>query len=288
MVNYSYLCTVIWTRMSKKIIIALSVLALVLTSCGNYSNVLRADDYDYRYEAAKEYYAAGEFSHCYQVLEDMILLLKATDKGEESLYMLAMCYYNLKYYESASDYFERYYQSYPKGTYTELSRFYAGLSAYKQSPDSRLDQSSTYTALNCLNEYLQYYPNSPRREEVTDMIYQLQERLAQKEYESARLYYNLGNYTGNCIFGGNNFDACIITAENTLKQYPYTRFREELMMLILRSRYKLALNSIESKAEERYRATIDEYYGFKNEFPESKYIKEADKMFRTCSEKVKM
>ena len=288
MVNYSYLCTVIWTRMSKKIIIALSALALVFTSCGNYSNVLRADDYDYRYEAAKEYYAAGEFSHCYQVLEDMILLLKATDKGEESLYMLAMCYYNLKYYESASDYFERYYQSYPKGTYTELSRFYAGLSAYKQSPDSRLDQSSTYTALNCLNEYLQYYPNSPRREEVTDMIYQLQERLAQKEYESARLYYNLGNYTGNCIFGGNNFDACIITAENTLKQYPYTRFREELMMLILRSRYKLALNSIESKAEERYRATIDEYYGFKNEFPESKYIKEADKMFRTCSEKVKM
>lgn len=288
MVNYSYLCTVIWTRMSKKIIIALSVLALVFTSCGNYSNVLRADDYDYRYEAAKEYYAAGEFSHCYQVLEDMILLLKATDKGEESLYMLAMCYYNLKYYESASDYFERYYQSYPKGTYTELSRFYAGLSAYKQSPDSRLDQSSTYTALNCLNEYLQYYPNSPRREEVTDMIYQLQERLAQKEYESARLYYNLGNYTGNCIFGGNNFDACIITAENTLKQYPYTRFREELMMLILRSRYKLALNSIEAKAEERYRATIDEYYGFKNEFPESKYIKEADKMFRTCSEKVKM
>jgi len=288
MVNNSYLCTVIWTRMSKKIIIALSVLTLGLTSCGNYSNVLRADDYDYRYEAAKEYYAAGEYNRCYQVLEDMILLLKATDKGEESLYMLAMCYYNLKYYESASDYFERYYQSYPKGTYAELSRFYAGLAAFKQSPDSRLDQSSTYTALNCMNEYLQYYPNSPRREEVTDMIYQLQERLAQKEYESARLYYNLGNYTGNCIFGGNNYDACIITAENTLKLYPYTRFREELMILILRSRYKLALNSVVAKAEERYRATIDEYYGFKNEFPESKYIKEADKIFKACSEKVKM
>ena len=227
MVNNSYLCTVIWTRMSKKIIIALSVLTLGLTSCGNYSNVLRADDYDYRYEAAKEYYAAGEYNRCYQVLEDMILLLKATDKGEESLYMLAMCYYNLKYYESASDYFERYYQSYPKGTYAELSRFYAGLAAFKQSPDSRLDQSSTYTALNCMNEYLQYYPNSPRREEVTDMIYQLQERLAQKEYESARLYYNLGNYTGNCIFGGNNYDACIITAENTLKLYPAQQCRSE-------------------------------------------------------------
>ncbi len=273
---------------NKRIFIALCAVAFLLSSCSNYNNVLRAEDYDYRYEAAKEYYAAGEFTHCYQILEDMILLLKATDKGEESLYMLAMCYFNLRYYDSASDYFERYYKSYPKGTYTELSRFYAGIAAYRQSPDSRLDQSSTYTALNCLNEYLEYYPYSERREEVTDMIYQLQERLAKKEYESAKLYYNLGNYTGNCIFGGNNYDACIITAENTLKLYPYTNLREELMMLVLKSRYKLALNSVERRAEERYRATIDEYYGFKNEFPESKYKKEADKIFKFCSSKVKM
>ncbi len=273
---------------NKRIFITLCAVAFLLSSCSNYNNVLRAEDYDYRYEAAKEYYAAGEFTHCYQILEDMILLLKATDKGEESLYMLAMCYFNLRYYDSASDYFERYYKSYPKGTYTELSRFYAGIAAYRQSPDSRLDQSSTYTALNCLNEYLEYYPYSERREEVTDMIYQLQERLAKKEYESAKLYYNLGNYTGNCIFGGNNYDACIITAENTLKLYPYTNLREELMMLVLKSRYKLALNSVERRAEERYRATIDEYYGFKNEFPESKYKKEADKIFKFCSSKVKM
>ena len=273
---------------NKRIFITLCAVAFLLSSCSNYNNVLRAEDYDYRYEAAKAYYAAGEFTHCYQILEDMILLLKATDKGEESLYMLAMCYFNLRYYDSASDYFERYYKSYPKGTYTELSRFYAGIAAYRQSPDSRLDQSSTYTALNCLNEYLEYYPYSERREEVTDMIYQLQERLAKKEYESAKLYYNLGNYTGNCIFGGNNYDACIITAENTLKLYPYTNLREELMMLVLKSRYKLALNSVERRAEERYRATIDEYYGFKNEFPESKYKKEADKIFKFCSSKVKM
>lgn len=273
---------------NKTIVITFCAITLLLTSCSNYTNVVRAEDYDYRYEAAKEYYAAGEYNHCYQILEDMILLLKATDKGEESLYMLAMCYFNLRYYDSASDYFERYYKSYPKGTYTELARFYSGMAAYLQAPDSRLDQSSTYTALNCLNEYLDYYPYSEHREEVTDMIYQLQERLAKKEYESAKLYYNLGNYTGNCIFGGNNYDACIITAENTLKLYPYTNYREELMMLILRSRYKLAVNSVERKADERYRATIDEYYGFKNEYPESKYTKEADKIFKYCSSKVKM
>lgn len=274
-------------QMMNKIIITILFGAVVLlSSCNSYNNVLRADDYDYRYEAAKEYYASGQYVRSYQLLEDMVLLMKATDKGEESLYMLAMCYYNLKYYDTAGQYFERYYKSYPKGTYTELARFYAGKSAYKQSPDSRLDQSSTYSAINRLQEYLDFYPYSARREEVTDMIYQLQDRLAQKEYDAAKLYFNLGNYMGNCIFGGNNFEACIITSENTLKVYPYTKYREDLMMLVLKSRYKLALNSIESKAEDRYRQAIDEYYGFKNEYPDSKYKKEADEIFKYCSAKV--
>ncbi len=260
----------------------------ILTSCSNYNDVLKTDDYDYRYEAAKEYFAAGQYSRCYQLLEDMVLLLKATEHGEESLYMLAMCYYNMKYYDTAEQYFERYYKSYPKGTYTELARFNAGKAAYMQSPDPRLDQTSTYTAINQLSEFLEYYPYSTRREEANDMIFQLKERLAEKEYEACKLYYNLGNYTGNCIFGGNNYDACIITAENTLKTYPYTKYREDLMMLVLKSRYKLAENSVEDKSEERYRQTIDEYYGFKNEFPNSKYIKEADEIFTHCSSKVSM
>ena len=273
--------------MNKNLIITLLAAVVTLSSCSNYNNILRAEDYDYRYEAAKEYYAAGEYVRCYQILEDAVLLLKTTGNGEESLYMLAMCYYNIKYYDTASQYFERYYKSYPKGKYTELARFYAGKSSYQMAPDSRLDQSSTYIALSNLNEYLEVYPYSDRREEVTDMIYQLHERLAQKEYEAARLYFNLGNYTGNCIFGGNNYDACIITAENTLKTYPYTNFREDLRMLILKSRYRLAQNSILEKADERYRSTIDEYYGFKNEFPDSKYAKEADKIFTFCSTKIK-
>lgn len=274
--------------MNRHVICTLLGLTLLLTSCNSYNNVLKADDYDYRYEAAKEYFAAGQYVRAYQLLEDMVLLLKATDHGEESFYMLAMCYYNMKDFETAGLYFERYYKTYPKGTYTELARFYAGKAAYSQSPDSRLDQTSTIAAINRLKDYLEFYPYSERRDEVTDMIYQLQDKLAFKEYEAAKLYFNLGSYMGNCIYGGNNYEACIITAENTLKLYPYTQYREELLMLTLKARYKLALNSVEEKTEERFRQTIDEYYGFKNEFPESKYTKEADQIFKSCSSKVKM
>lgn len=262
----------------KSIIFAIS--AVLFVSCKTtYNTVLKSTDYDYKYEAAKEYYAAGNYGKCSQLLEDMVMLLKGTEKAEESLFMLGMCYYNMRDYETATLYLDRYYKTYTKGTYTELARFFSGKASYMQSPDIRLDQSPTITAINTLLEFLDFYPYSDKRSEVYDLLEILRNRLAEKEYQSALLYYNLGSYTGNCVNGGSNYEACIITAENTLKTYPYTSHREDLMMMILRARYRLANKSIASKKEERYRETIDEYFGFKNEFPESKYMHEADKIY---------
>ena len=95
-----------------------------------------------------------------------------------------------------------------------------------------------------------------------------------KEYLSDKMYYNLGNYLGN------NYLSCVITAQNALKDYPYTNLREDLSILILRAKYEMAINSVDDKKPERYRETVDEYYAFKNEFPESKYLKDAERIFQ--------
>ena len=274
--------------LKKTIIPLLSATILLLSSCSNsYNALFRTQDYDYKYEAAKQCYAAGKYVQCYQLLDELVRMLKGSDRAEESLFMLGMCHFNLRDYETAALYFERYYKTYPKGEYTELARYYNGRSSFLQSPDPRLDQTPTYTAINALQDFLDYYPYSERRNEVNDMIYQLQDRLVQKEYAAAKLYYNLGSYIGNSLHGGSNYEACIVTAENALKTYPYTVLREDLYMLILRARYKLALNSVDAKMSERYSQTVDEYFGFRNEFPDSKYIKEADNIYRHPSAHVK-
>lgn len=271
----------------KKLLSVCLISALALSSCNSYNQVLKSTDYDYKYEAAKEYYSAGQYTRAYQLLDELIMVLKGSDRGEESLFMLGMCHYNLGDYETASMYLDRYAKTYSKGEYTELARYYSGRASYLESPDPRLDQSPTYTAINQLSEFLDFYPYSDKREDVNDMIYELQNRLVQKEFDSAKLYYNLGSYVGNCTNGGSNYEACIITAENALRSYPYTRYREELYMLILRSRYQLAQRSVEEKSDERFRQTIDEYFGFKNEFPDSKYLKEADQIYRHSTSKIK-
>lgn len=271
----------------KKTLLTGAVAIAMLGSCNSYNQVLKANDPDYKYEAAKEYYAAGQYTRAYQLLETLYVPLKGSDRAEESLFMLGMCFYNMRDYETATMYLNRYVKSYAKGDYTELARFYGGRASYLQSPDPRLDQSPTYSAINQLQEFLDFHPRSELRQEVNEMIYELQDRLVQKEYDSAKLYYDLGSYNGNCPNGGSNYEACIITAENALRTYPYTKLREDLYMLILRSRYQLADRSVEQKSEERFREAIDEYYGFKNEFPDSKYMKEADQIFKHSSSKIK-
>ena len=266
--------------MKKNILITL-LAALLLSSCGEYNKLLKSTDYEYKYEAAKNYFAKGQYNRAATLLNELIAILKGTDKAEESLYMLGMSYYNQNYYQTAAQTFTQYYNVYPRGTFTELARFHAGKALYLDTPEPRLDQSGTYNAIQQLQMFLEYFPNSAKKDEAQNMIFALQDKLVMKEYLSAKLYYNLGNYLGN------NYESCVITAQNALKDYPYTNMREDLSILILRAKYEMAVFSVEDKREERYREAVDEYYAFKNEFPESKYMKDADRIFKEAQKILK-
>ena len=202
--------------------------------------------------------------------------------------MLAMTYFNQGDYISASHYFNVYYTTYPRGTYTELARFFCGKSLYLDTPEPRLDQTSTYKAIEELQMFIEYFPTSPRKDIAQNMIFELQDKLVEKEYLSAKLYYDLGSYTGNTSYSstGNNYLAAVVTAQNVLRDYPYTKRREDLSILILRAKYDMAKQSVFEKREERMRDAIDEYYAFKNEFPESKYIKEVEAIYQDASQYV--
>ena len=274
--------------MKKYIIIAI-VSGSVLTSCGEYNKVLKSTDYEYKYEAAKSYFGKGQNTKAAAILEELITILKGTDKAEESLYMLGMTYYNQGDFITASHYFSTYYNTYPRGTYTEQARFYSGKALFLDTPEPRLDQSSTYKAIQELQMFMEYFPASNRHQEAQQMIFDLQDKLVMKDYMAARLYYDLGSYTGNSSYSttGNNYLACIVTAQNALKDYPYTKLREDISILLLRAKYDMAKESVEEKKEERMRDAIDEYYAFKNEFPESKYIKEVENIYKDAKKYVK-
>lgn len=270
-------------RIMKKLTLIASCVALLMTSCVNeYNQITKSGDYTLKYEYAKQCYAQGKYSRVVPLLQELVTMKKGSTEGEECLYMLAMAEFGMKDYETASEYFKKYFSSYPKGRYAENAKYYVGESLFQNAPEPRLDQSTTMTAIAAFQEYLDIFPNAHLKDQATGRLYALQDLLVEKEYKSAHLYFDLGTYFGNCTNGGNNYEACIVTAQNALKDYPYSNKREEFATLIMKSKYELAKMSVESKQLERYQDAEDECYGFINEYPDSKERATAEKYIEKC------
>lgn len=264
----------------KKILFFGVMMAVLFSSCGEYNRVLKSTDYEYKYSYAKKYFNAEQYTKSATLLEELYPIFKGTANAEESLYLLAQSYYGQKDYQTASQYFETYYTTYPKGEYTELSRFYSGYGLFLDSPDPRLDQAQTYKAIEQLQIYMEYYPQSERAKEAQNILFELQEKLAYKELRVTELYYNLGTYMGN------NYQASIITAQNALNNYPYSKYREEFMYYTIRSKYELAVASVEERLQGRYRDVVDAYYNYTNEYPEGKYLRQVQRFYDYASKRI--
>ena len=272
-------------REMKKYVISLAILATLLTSCASeFNRVYKTTDNDYKYEFAKECFARGKFTQAITLLQELVTIQKGTDNAQECLYMLAMAEYCDRDYESASETFKKYYQTYPKGIYAEQAAFYIGQSLYQSTPEPRLDQTATVNAISAYQDFLDFFPESQLKAKASSRMFELTDKLVLKEYLSAKLYYNLGDYFGNCTNGGSNFEACIVTSENALKTYPFTTMREDFAVLIMKSKYELARQSVEDKKIDRYRDAEDECYGFINEYPESVERKTAERYIKKCKE----
>ena len=273
----------------KKGIIILSSIALLMCSCASEFNaVYKYGDQEAKYEYAKEFFARGKFQQAATLLEELVTMKKGTEEAQECLYMLGMAQYNNQDYQAASETFKKYGSSYPRGIYAEPAAFYVGQSLFESSPEPRLDQSPTNGAINAYQQFMDLYPDSKLRGRAQERLYVLYDKLIQKEYLSAELYYNLGGYFGNINSNDeSNYNASIITAQNALKTYPYCSLREEFMLLIMKSKFQLAENSTQEKRLERYRDAEDECYGFINEFPESKNVATAEKYIAKCKKVIK-
>ncbi|MBP1616509.1 MAG: outer membrane protein assembly factor BamD [Bacteroidetes bacterium] len=267
--------------MKLRLFFIFAVSALFFTSCGEYNRILKSSDTELKYTYAKKYFEQKKYGRASSILEDIVPSLKGTSKAEEALYLLAQSFFYNKDYTTATQYYKTYYTTYPKGEYIEIAHFNAAYGMYLDSPDYRLDQTPTISAINEFQNFIELFPRSDKLEQAQKHMFELQDKLAEKDLGAVRLYYNLGNYMGN------NFESCVITARNAIKSYPYSKFLEEFQTYIVRSKYELAINSIEYRQPVRYRDVIDEYYNYKNMFPDGKHLKELEKYFNSAEETLK-
>jgi len=252
----------------KKSFFYFFVIVIVFASCSQYEKLRKSTDYSLKYRKAFDYYHVGDFVRSGQLFDELVNVYRATNKADTVTFYQAMSYFKQKDFLTASHYFSQHFKDQRQSPFAEESEYLTGYCYYMQSPRAALDQVNTHAAIESFQVFLMRHPESIYADDAQKYMAEMKDKLVDKSYLTAKLYYDLGQYK-----------ASITALNNSLDDYPETKHREKLMYWLLSSSFLLAENSVPSKMKERFQATVDEYYSFIGEFPQSEYAKDAQRMY---------
>lgn len=257
------------TMMKKSSILAyLLVLSVFLISCSGFEKILKSKDYDFKYKKGLEYLKKNDHYRYTTIFEQLVPIYSGTQRADTVEYYYALGNYKQGDYILAGHYFDKFRKTYPRSVFTEEAEYMYAYCYYDSSPRPDLDQDNTQAAIVAFSEFLSKYPKTDKGNKVNALLNELKDKLVEKSFISAKLYFNVSEYK-----------AAIVALKNSVRDYPNSKHREEQLFLILKSSYLLADNSVPEKRRERFQSTVDEYYTFVGEFPQSEYIKDAKRMY---------
>lgn len=249
---------------NRLLILAIFGLA-ALTSCNDFSRLVKSTDNEAKYEVAVDYYERGDYNHALQLFDLLQASFRNTPKGEDITFKTAQCYYLQDDYDVASYYYKRFVQTYPFSKNAEKAAYMNAYCNYMLSPEAGLDQTNTHDAIKQLRDFIDRYPNSDSLSRAQALLADLNNKLEQKDYNICRLFYRMENYS-----------AAITSFENMLKKYPNTPHREEILYDMAKTYYDYAENSVVEKQRERYESCIEQCNTLFYLYPDSRYLQEAN------------
>ncbi|MBA5793775.1 outer membrane protein assembly factor BamD [Flavobacterium sp. xlx-214] len=245
--------------------------ALVLASCSPLQKALKVDDTAYKNEVADQLYEKGKYKQAIRLYEQIEKKEGWTSNFQSMYYKYSKAYYNSRKWEASKPMFQKFNLLYLSSPNREETMFLEAMSAYEMSEVFTLDQHVTYEGIQKFDTFLTAYPDSQYKDQALKNSKELKEKIERKAFESAKLYNKIGEYT-------RDYNAAIVALDNFLLDYPGTVYKTDALYYKYDSAYKLALNSVYSKMEERLKKAIDYHDDLVSYEPNTKYKEEADKM----------
>lgn len=256
-------------------ILFLLIMTVSIVGCSKFRKIQKSGDWKTKYEAALAYYEEEDYHRTIILLEDILPIIRGTEEAELGNFYLAYSYFHQKQYILAAHHFDEFVKIYGRSEYVMEAAYMHAYSLYLQSPDYQLDQTVTYEAIAAMQNFINRYSSSEYAPEADRIIDDMQEKLEKKAYEQCRLYYKLRRYK-----------SALVVYDNFADDFPDSEYNEEISYLKIETSYDLAKESISTKQEERYRETVDRYLAFIDKYPNSKFLKDAEKIYADCIEEI--
>jgi outer membrane protein assembly factor BamD len=251
-------------KQSRVLLGVMLALFIVLGSCKSKFEKLKAsNDNAKKYQEAIKLYNKKEYSKALELFDDLSVRYRGREGAEDLFYYYAYANYKLKDYTSARYQFKNFAENYQSSPRAEECRFMAAYCFYLDSPNYTLDQENTSKAIEALQLFINLYPKSDRVAEASKLIQDLRDKLEEKSFANAKLYLTILDY-----------QSAVIAFANTLRDFPDTKYAEEMEFLSIKAQYLYAKNSLITRQEDRYNQAITMADQFTEKYPTSKYAKE--------------
>ncbi|KAA0127468.1 outer membrane protein assembly factor BamD [Chryseobacterium sp. SN22] len=248
----------------KKYILGLFTVAVVASCVSKQERAMKSADKNLILKTANENFAKKKWKNALALYDRLPNLVAGTDDAPNVVFNSAYANYYDKNYRLAGNQFKNFAISFPQDSRKEEAAYMSALCYYEGSMDYNLDQSTTQTAINELQDFLNNYPTSERSKNINTLIDELSYKLEFKAYENAKQYYKMGEYK-----------AANVTFENVLEDFPSTKLRPQIYDYIVKSRYELATKSVYDLKDERIESALAFTRQIEKEMPDTDVAKTA-------------
>src|SRR5688500_13083497 len=172
----------------------LAMFSLTLLACASKGPAFDSMDQEALFQYAMTRYEERDWDDAEAAFQRFMLQYPNHPRVAEARYRIGETYVGRKEYVTAAIEFNRLASEFPTGPFADDARFQVCQSYYRLSPKPALDQEYTSSAIDHCNNLITYYPDSDFVARAREMVAELTNKLAHKEYLIGDTYFRRGAY----------------------------------------------------------------------------------------------
>jgi outer membrane protein assembly factor BamD len=198
-----------------------------------------------RLKFAQALYNDEDYLEAVAEFQNIVLQYPGNAVVDDAQYYLGLTRFNRAEYILAAFEFSKLLKAMPASDYVPDAQFMLAESYYQLSPNFTLDQTYTRKAVEEFQAFIDFFPANTRVAEAEKKINELNNKLAQKEFNNAVIYEKMEYY-----------NAALIYYNNVIETYHDSRFAptalyNRIQLLVNRGRTAEAITDI-NKFLQRY------------------------------------
>lgn len=248
--------------------VLLFVIAGAAAGAGCGSSAAVASSGEEAYQRGMEAFERRRWLRAIELFRQSLDFGRTTDTADDAQLYLARAYAADGQHLLATAEYARFIGFYRNDPRLEDAAYERIQSYVALSPTYELDQTPTYEALRYIGEFVRQYPQSERVAEANALVASLREKLALKQYETARLYERREMY-----------EAATMSYATVVTDFPTSPYAAPSALGQLRTAVLYAEGSIPSRRAERFQSAIRLYEQIVTLYAASPLLREAEALY---------